>query len=75
MCDCIVGEKHLLETWQAALIALGVFLALGLIVSMTLAHYIGGFFRTVEREAQEEAEHRKAPESTGTFAEDHGQES
>lgn len=48
-----------MELWRGIMIGAGVLLALGLIVSMTLAHYIGGFFRTVEREAEEEAEERE----------------
>ena len=40
-----------------ALLALGV---LGLIVSLTLSHYIGGFIRHVEKEAQEETEAEEA---------------
>ena len=46
-----------------ALLALG---ALSLIVGLTLSHYIGGFIRNVEREAQEEAaaeEARRAAQS------------
>ena len=40
-----------------ALLALG---ALSLIVGLTLSHYIGGFIRHVEKEAQEEAEAEEA---------------
>ena len=47
------------EAWQVCIAAIGAVLALGLIVSLTLAHHIGGFFRTVEREAQEEAKRRE----------------
>ena len=50
------------EMWKAALIAAAAILALGLVISLTLAHYIGGFFRTVEREAREEAERREREE-------------
>ena len=39
------------------LLALG---ALCLIVGFTLSHYIGGFLRQVEKEAQEEAEAEEA---------------
>lgn len=37
------------------LIALGVLLALGTIVSLTLNHHIGGFLETVTREEEEQA--------------------
>ena len=39
---------------RAALIMFGVVAAIGLIVGLTLRHHIGGFIRTVEREAQEQ---------------------
>ena len=41
---------------KAALAMAGVLAVIGLIVGMTLRHHIGGFIRTVEREAREQAE-------------------
>ena len=41
---------------KVILIALGVLLALCLIVGLTLNHHIGGFIRHVEEEAREEVE-------------------
>lgn len=41
---------------KAALAMAGVLALIGLIVGMTLRHHIGGFLRTVEREAREQAE-------------------
>jgi len=41
-----------------ALIALGALLILGAIVAGVLRHHIGGFIRTVEREAEEERRRR-----------------
>ena len=41
---------------KAALVMAGILAAIGLIVGLTLRHHIGGFIRTVEREAQEQAE-------------------
>lgn len=48
------------DVWRICVAAIGAVLALGLIVSLTLAHHIGGFFRTIEREAQEDADERQA---------------
>ena len=63
------------EAWKAALIAVAAILALGLIISMALAHHIGGFLRTVEREAREEAERLEAEGiAHDPDAEDHRQE-
>ena len=45
---------------KAALVMAGVLAAIGLIVGLTLRHHIGGFIRTVEREAQEQAEAEEA---------------
>lgn len=44
------------DTQKIILIALLALGALSLIVGLTLSHYIGGFIRHVEKEAQEEAE-------------------
>ncbi len=44
----------------AALAMAGVLAAIGLIVGMVLRHHIGGFMRTVEREAREQAEEEEA---------------
>ena len=44
------------DTQKVILIALLALGALCLIMGFTLSHYIGGFIRHVEREAQEEAE-------------------
>ena len=44
----------------AALIMIGVLALIGLIVGATLRHYIGGFMRTIEREAQEQEEAEEA---------------
>ena len=49
--------------------AVGLLIALGLLVGMVLRHYIGGFLRTVEREARREAEEREA-ENTRTIEEE-----
>lgn len=51
------------KAWKIAVVAAVALIALGGIVSAVLAHYIGGFFRTVEREAQDEEERR---DQTGT---------
>ena len=48
---------------KVILIALGVLLALCLIVGLTLNHYIGGFIETVARE--EEEQEREAAEKAG----------
>ena len=56
------------DTQKIILIALLALGALCLIVSVTLSHYVGGFIRHVEKEAEEEAEERRAagdlPEET-----------
>ena len=44
----------------AALAMLGVLALIGLIVGATLRHHIGGFIRTVEREAREREEAEEA---------------
>lgn len=60
----------MLDTQTILLIALAVVGALALIVGGALTHHIGGFLRTVEREAEEEAKRREeeqrlgAPEAT-----------
>ena len=41
------------EYGKVILICLGVVVLLGLIVSMTLRHHIGGFLSTIEREEEE----------------------
>ena len=41
---------------KAILIALGLVIVLSVIVSMTLRHYIGGFFANVAREEEESEE-------------------
>lgn len=48
------------ELIVAALVMLGVLALIGLIVGMALRHYIGGFIRTVEREAREQEESEEA---------------
>ena len=52
------------DVQKIVLIALLALAALALIVSLTLGHHIGGFLRTVEREAQQEAEAREAEART-----------
>ena len=50
-----------LTDWQkVVLIALGVLLALGLIVGGVLNHHIGGFIETVAREEEEAREREEA---------------
>ena len=44
----------------AALAMLAMLAVVGLVVGMTLRHHIGGFIRTVEREAREQAEAEEA---------------
>ena len=63
---CLTGGK--------LIIAAAAIMALGLIISMTLAHYIGGFFRTVEREARAEAERREREDAALAAGEEHRQE-
>ena len=45
---------------EAALAMLAMLAVVGLVVGMTLRHHIGGFIRTVEREAREQAEAEEA---------------
>ncbi len=68
------GSPAVPELWKTVLIAAAAIMALGLIISMTLAHYIGGFFRTVEREAREEAERREREDAALAAGEEHRQE-
>ncbi len=57
-------------TQKIILIALLVLGALCLIVGLTLSHYIGGFMRTVEEEAEANKRELEAQARAGTEAND-----
>ncbi len=51
-------------TQKIILIAMAALGLICLIVGFSLMHYIGGFMRTVEEEARQEAESEAAPDGT-----------
>lgn len=62
-------NKAMTQTQTILLVALGVLAVLAAIVALTLGHHIGGFLRTVEREAAEEAEAREREAAEKTVGE------
>ena len=58
------------EIQKIVLIALVVLAGLAIVVTLVLGHHIGGFLRTVEREAREEAEARERERAAGPDAPD-----
>ena len=68
MNNFIRAVPHMPEFGSVILICLGVVFLLGLIVSMSLRHHIGGFLSNIERE-EEEARRERDGEDARTASE------